>query len=121
MVPGLPKPEQRGSEGYILYWNVWFLKLDVNSTFHHLHLLRCTDRSNFSVGFRLWNAPTTFSLTMNLVLPGLMWNIVLAFRYDALVLSKDFDDHLANQHEFARFRESDLKLKPKKSAYSSEV
>lgn len=68
MVPGSPSPEQRGSEGYP-FWECVVLKLGVNSTFHHLHLLRGTGRSNFSVGYKLWNAPTIFSLTMNLVLP----------------------------------------------------
>ena len=39
---------------------------------------------------------TTFSRAMNLVLRGLTWNIILAFRDDALVLDKDFEDHLVN-------------------------
>ena len=33
---------------------------------------------------------------MNLVLRGLTWNFVLAFLDDALVLGKDFEDHLTN-------------------------
>ena len=54
---------------------------------------------------------------MNLVLRGLSWNIVLAFLDDALVLGKDFEDHMANlRSEFACFREFDLKFKPKKCA-----
>lgn len=52
---------------------------------------------------------------MNLVLRGLTWRIVLAFLDDALVLGRDFEDHIANLRSvFQRFREYDLKFKPKK-------
>jgi hypothetical protein len=54
---------------------------------------------------------------MNLVLRGLTWSIVLAFLDDALVLGRDFEDHLANLRAvFKRFRRFDLKFKPKKCA-----
>ena len=70
------------------------------------------------MGFRLCNALATFSRAMNLVLRGLTWNIVLAFLDDALVLGKDFEDHLTNLRSvFARFREFDLKFKPTKCAF----
>ena len=48
------------------------------------------------MGFGLCNAPATFFRAMNLVLWGLTWSIVLAFLDDALVLRRDFEDHLAN-------------------------
>ena len=52
---------------------------------------------------------------IHLVLRGLTWNSVLAFLDDVLVLGKDFDDHLENLREvFKRFRQYQLKLKPKK-------
>ena len=52
------------------------------------------------------------------MLPGLTWNIILAFLDDALVLDKDFEDHLVNLRTvFTRFRELDLKVKPKKYAF----
>ena len=42
------------------------------------------------------------------------WNIILAFLDDAMVLGKDFEDHLARLRSvFARFRELDLKFKSK--------
>lgn len=67
------------------------------------------------MGFGLCNAPATFSQAMNLVLRGLTWSIVLAFLDDALVLGSDFEDHLANLRQvLQRFREYDLKFKPKK-------
>ena len=67
---------------------------------------------------------------MNLVLRGLTWNIVLAWCFgaspgilywpfldDALVLGRDFGDHLTNLRSvFTGFREFDLKFKPKKCA-----
>ena len=66
----------------------------------------------------LCNAPATFSRAMNLVLRGLTWNIIMAFLDDALVLSKDFEDQLANLgNVFARFRDFHLKFKPKKCAF----
>ena len=59
---------------------------------------------------------------MNLVLRGLTWKTVLAFLDDVLVLGKDFQDHLNSLREVLdRFREYNLKLKPKKkSACCSE-
>ena len=88
--------------------NVWFLKLDVNSAFHQIKI-RPEDRRKTAfitwyglyefarMGFRLCNAPATFCQAMNLMLLGLTsWNIVLAFLDDALVLGRDFEDHLAN-------------------------
>ena len=67
------------------------------------------------IGFGLC---TTVSRVRNLVLPGLTWNIVLAFLDDALVINKDFEDHLDNLRTvFTRFQELDLKVKPKKYAF----
>ena len=52
------------------------------------------------------------------MLPGLTWNIVLAFLDDGLVLDKDFEDHLDNLRTvFTRFQERDMKVKPKKYAF----
>ena len=108
--------------------NVWFSKLDANSAFHQIKIRPEDQRKTAFVtryglyefvrmGFGLCNAPATFSRAMNLVLRGLTWNIVLAFLDDALVLGKDFEDHMANLRSvFARFREFDLKFKPKKCA-----
>ena len=58
-----------------------------------------------------------FPWAMNLVLRGLTWNVVLAFLDDALLLGRDSEDHLAHLRSvFTRFREFDLKFKPKKCA-----
>ena len=67
--------------------------------------------------FGLTNAPSTFQRAMTLVLRGLTWKSVLAFLDDVLVLGKDFQDHLDNLRSvLERFRQFQLKLKPKKCA-----
>ena len=69
------------------------------------------------MGFELCNALATFSVATNLVLQSLTWKIVLAYLDDALALNKDFEDNQANlRRVIARFREFDLKFKPKKCA-----
>lgn len=87
--------------------NIWFSKLDGNSAFHQV-MISPNDRKKTAfvtrnglfefrhMGFGLCNAPATFFRAMNLVLWGLTWSIVLAFLDDALVLRRDFEDHLAN-------------------------
>ena len=65
--------------------------------------------------FGLCNAPATFQRVIQLVLRHLTWNQILAYLDDVIVLGKDFSDHLHNlELTFERFREHNLKLKPKK-------
>ena len=65
--------------------------------------------------FGLCNAPSTFQRAMNLVLRGLTWNEVLAYLDDTIVLGKSFDHHVENiRKTLLRFRQYNLKLKPKK-------
>ena len=67
------------------------------------------------MSFGLCNAPSTFQRAMNQVLRGLTWRTVLAFLDDVLVLGKEFQDHLNNLREVLdRFREYNLKVKPKR-------
>jgi hypothetical protein len=105
--------------------NVWLSNLDANSVFHQIRIspkdrqktafVTKYDLKFVRMGFGLCNAPATFSRAMSLVLRGLTWRIVLAFLDDTLVLGKDFQSHLDNLREvFLRFREFDLKFKPKK-------
>ena len=65
----------------------------------------------------LCNAPSTFQRAMNLILRGMTWKSVLAFLDDVMVLGKSFDEHLENLREvLERFKQHNLKLKPKKCA-----
>ena len=67
------------------------------------------------MAFGLCNAPATFQRAMNMVLEGLTWKTVLAYLDDVIVLGDTFSSHLANlQQVFQRFRENNLKLKPRK-------
>jgi hypothetical protein len=65
--------------------------------------------------FGLCNAPATFQRAMYLVLRGLTWREVLAYIDDVMILGADFDSHHQNLREvLRRFRQFNLKLKPKK-------
>jgi hypothetical protein len=67
------------------------------------------------MSFELCNAPGTYARVMSLILRGLIWNTVLAFLDDILVLGSDFQSHLTNlKHVFEHFRQYQLKLKPRK-------
>ena len=67
------------------------------------------------MGFGLCNAPSTFSRIMHMVLQDLAYKNVLAYLDDVVVLGDSFDSHLENLKEvLLRFRQNNLKLKPKK-------
>jgi len=67
------------------------------------------------MAFGLCNAPATFQRAMNLVLEGLTWKTVLAYLDDVVVLGDAFDSHIVNLRQvFQRFRDYNLKLKPRK-------
>ncbi len=69
--------------------------------------------SHVRLGFGLCNAPATFQRAIQLVLRGLLWEEVLAYLYDIIVLGRDFNNALANlQKVLDRFRHHNLKLKP---------
>ena len=67
------------------------------------------------MAFGLCNAPATFQRVIQFVLRGLTWTKTLAYIDDVIVLGKDFTDHVTNlELTFQRFRQHNLKLKPKK-------
>lgn len=71
--------------------------------------------------FGLCNSPATFSRIIQLVLQGLTWTECLAYLDDILVLGFDFEDHLEKLgHVLARFKQYNLKFKPKKCHFFSE-
>ena len=75
------------------------------------------------MGFGLCNAPATFQRAVQLVLRGLTWKDVLAYLDDIIVLGTDFQHHLENLEKvFKRFRQHNLKLKPRKCVlFQTEV
>jgi len=63
----------------------------------------------------LCNSPSIFARLMSLVLRGLTFVTCLVFIDDTVVIGKTFEQHLDNLKEvFQRFRQANLKLKPRK-------
>ena len=71
--------------------------------------------------FGLCNAPATFQRAMQFVLSGLLWSKALCYLDDVVMLGDDFDAAMANLREvFGRFRNHNLKMKPKKCVLFQE-
>lgn len=69
----------------------------------------------------LCTAPATFSRAIQLVLRGLTWEEVIVYLDDIIVLGTDFEDTLsALRKVFSRFREHNLKFKPRKCRFFKE-
>jgi uncharacterized membrane protein len=73
--------------------------------------------------FGLANSPATFERLMEVVLSGLQWERCLVYLDDVIVFGKTLQEQLTNLTTvFTRFREANLKLKPKKCAlFEDEV
>ena len=97
------------------YWQVGIMEKDREKTAF------CTTEGLFEfrvMPFGLCNAPATFQRLMDLVLAGLLWSHCMVYIDDVLVLGRDFSDHVANlQAVFQRFRDANLRLKPKKCSF----
>lgn len=110
----------------MLAGNAWYSKLDANSAYWQIRIKpedckKTAFLTKFGLfefvrmAFGLCNSPATFSRAMNLVLQGLTWKEVLSFLDDILALGKSFDNHVETLRQiFLRFRQYQLKLKPKK-------
>ena len=71
--------------------------------------------------FGLCNALATFQRAMQFVLSGLLWDKALCYLDDVISLGSDFESVIANLREiFGRFREHNLKMKPKKCVLFQE-
>ena len=71
--------------------------------------------------FGLCNAPATFQRAMQYVLSGLLREKALCYLDDVISLGTDFESALSNLREiFDRFREHNLKMKPKKCVLFQE-
>ena len=69
----------------------------------------------------LCTAPATFQRAMQMVLRGLQWEEVIVYLDDVIVLGTDFDNTLSSLRKvFVRFREHNLKLKPRKCSFFKE-
>ena len=69
----------------------------------------------------LCTAPATFQRVMQMVLRGLQWEEVIVYLDDVIVLGTDFDNTLSSLRKvFVRFREHNLKLKPRKCSFFKE-
>lgn len=65
--------------------------------------------------FGLCNAPACFERLMDLVLRGLLWEKCLCYLDDIIIMGATFHQALDNlELVFQRFRQANLKLKPKK-------
>ena len=73
--------------------------------------------------FGLSNSPMTFERLMEIVLCGLQWVMCLVYLDDVIVFGKTFSETLQNlKSVFERFRNAELKLKPKKcNRFKDEV
>ena len=71
--------------------------------------------------FGLCNGPATFQRAMQFVLSGLLWDKALCYLDDVISLGSDFESAIANLREiFGRFRDHNLKMKPKKCGLFQE-
>ena len=68
-----------------------------------------------STPFGMINSGATFQRVMELAMKGLNWQICIIYIDDCIIFSSTFDEHIERLRlVFQRFREANLKLKPKK-------
>lgn len=94
------------------YWNITIHKYDKHKT---AFITKYGLFEHNRLPFGQCNSLATFSMIIQLVLPGLTWTKCLANLDGILVLDFDFEDHLKNLgHVLARFKQYSLKFKPTK-------
>ena len=109
--------------------NSWFSTLDMNSGYWQIEIDE-KDRHKTAfitkyglfeyerMPYGLTNAPSCFQRVVQLLMRGMTWKQILAFLDDIIVLGKQFRDHLTNiRNVLLRFRQHNLKLKPKKCVF----
>ena len=93
----------------------WQLEVDPADRHKTAFITRYGLYEHIRMGFGLCNAPATFTRAMQIVLTGFLWETVLAYLDDVIIVGKTFWDHLENIRKvLMRFRFYNLKLKPKK-------
>ena len=110
----------------------WFSTLDMSSGYWQVELTaEAAEKSSFVarsglykwkvMPFGLCNAPATFERLMEKVLSGLQWEIALIYLDDVIVFAKTIEEEIARlKIVFQRFRDANLKLKPKKCVLFQE-
>ena len=112
-----------------LYGRKLFCVLDLSAGFYQIPLEeKSKDKTSFSTRFGsfrwtrmpmgLCNSPATFQRAMQLVLRGLTWEELIVYLDDIIVLGINFESTLKSlRNIFIRFRDHNLKLKPKKCQF----
>ncbi|RWR99343.1 hypothetical protein B4U79_08369, partial [Dinothrombium tinctorium] len=109
----------------------YFTALDLKSGFWQISL-RSTDRMKTAfvtldglyeyvvMAMGLTNSPATFSRLMDKILGDLKWKELILYLDNIVVMSKDFEKHLATLNEvFTRFRKANLTLRPSKCSFAT--
>ena len=109
-----------------LHGNQWFSTLDLASGYWQFEieeedipktafLTKFGLFEHVRMAFGLTNAPSFCQRAVELVLRGMTWKEVLAYLDDVIILGKNVTDHMERlRRVFERFREHNLKVKPKK-------
>ena len=93
----------------------WQIEIDENDRHKTAFITKFGLFQHNRVPSGLTNAPGCFKRVVQLLLRGMTWKMVLAYLDDIIVVGSDFRSHLDNLRKvFQRFRENNLKLKPKK-------
>ena len=69
----------------------------------------------------LTNAPSTYSILMDVVLSGLTYKYCLVYLDDTIIFSMTFEDHFVHVEEILdRFIRAKLKLRPEKCVFAAD-
>ena len=106
---------------------VVYTTLDMTSGYHQVEVAEeDRDKTAFVTGrghhlryvtmpFGLCNAPSTFQRLMEKVLVGLVWKTCVVYLDDVVIFSRSIEEHYEHLREvFNRFKQHNLKLKPRK-------
>ena len=96
----------------------WQIEMDENDRDKTAFITECGLYEYKRMPFGLTNAPATFMRAMTLVLQGLQWKEVIFYLDDVCIIGRSFHHHLLNIREtLTRFRQYNLKLKPRKCVF----
>ena len=101
----------------------WQIKMTEDACQKSAFATHCGLHEFVRMPFGLCNAPATFQRLMEVVLAGIVWQSCFVYIDDVLVCSESLAEHLSHLSDvFARLREANLRLKPKKCMFlQSEV